>query len=339
MIVNSWALGATLYLPATRDDLAAVLLAKRHPDLRSAVICLEDAVRASEVGPALVNVQHLLDALEAFPADEPRPAIFIRPRDAAMLAHVLRFPAIDKVDGFVIPKATADNLPSYLAVLAYDHHTIMPTLETRDVFDPIEMRRLREQLLAIQERVLAIRIGGNDLLQTLGTRRSRVRTAYDGPLGHVIAGLVAAFAPWGFALSAPVFEYFGSPALLREEVERDLEHGLLTKTAIHPCQIGVIQSVYAVDETSHAEAQSMLAREGPAVFASRQAMCEPATHHRWAQSIVRRADAFGVRNAAVPTPMTALIESLALPGLDHSAARDERAVPAGAAGPEPPALR
>jgi citrate lyase beta subunit len=336
MIVNPWALGATLYLPATRDDLAAVLLARRHPALRSAVICLEDAVRACEVGPALVNVQRLLDALDAFPSQELRPAIFIRPRDAAMLAHVLRFPAIDKVDGVVIPKATADNLPAYLGVLAYDHHTIMPTLETRDVFDPVEMRRLREQLLAVQERVLAIRIGGNDLLQTLGARRSRVRTAYDGPLGHVIAGLVATYSPWGFALSAPVFEYFGNPALLREEVERDLEHGLLTKTAIHPCQIDVIQSVYAVDDTSHAEAQAVLALEGPAVFASRQAMCEPATHHRWAQSIVRRADTFGVRNAPAPAPMAALIEALALPGLDHSAVR---AVPAAIAGSEPPAPR
>lgn len=306
MIVHPWALGATLYLPATRDDLGTILLGGRHPHLRSAVICLEDAVRTADVGPALLRLQRLLVMLAAFPPDGARPAVFIRPRSAAMLASLLHFPGIDNVDGFVIPKATADSLPGYLAALGNFPHPMMPTLETRDVFEPNEMRRLREQLLAIQDRVLAIRIGGNDLLQTLGARRSMVRTVYDGPLGSVIAGLVATYVPWGFALSAPVFEHFGDLALLQAEVERDLEHGLLTKTAIHPCQIDAIQSVYAVDDASHLEAQAILALEAAAVFASRQAMCEVATHHRWARSVVRRAEHFGVRPEPVMAPIDAL---------------------------------
>lgn len=305
MDLKAWALGATLYLPATRDDLASVLLAARHPDLRSAVICLEDAVHRSEIALALTRLQLLLARLEAHPLETPRPAIFVRPRDANMLAHILRFPGIERVDGFVIPKATADSLPAYLAVLAFDHHLLMPTLETREVFDPAEMRRLREQLTAIHERVLAIRIGGNDLLQTLGARRSGIRTVYEGPLGPVIAGLVATYAPWGFALSAPVFENFGNLALLHEEVERDLEHGLLTKTAIHPRQIGIIQNVYAIDETSHAEALAILSNDGRAVFASQDTMCEPATHYLWAESAVRRGQTFGIRRSSLAAPLSA----------------------------------
>ena len=305
MKLHAWALGATLYLPATRDDLATALLGGRHPDLRSAVICLEDSVHPRDTPLALARLQKLLASLAAHPPAIARPALFVRPRDAGMLAHILRFPGIEAIDGFVIPKATADSLPAYLAVLAFDHHLLMPTLETREVFDPVEMRRLRDQLAAIQERVLAVRIGGNDLIQTLGARRSNQRTVYDGPLGPVIASLVATYVPWGFALSAPVFEHFGNIALLREEVERDLEHGLLTKTAIHPSQIGIIQSVYAVDDDCHTEAQAILAADGGAVFASREAMCEPATHRLWAQATLRRAEAFGIRRTSHATPISA----------------------------------
>lgn len=294
MIIDSVALGATLYLPATRGDLDAVLIGARLPALRSAVIDLEDSIRRDEAPMALQRLAALLAALPPRDAAE-RPLLFVRPRDPAMLARILAMPGIEHAEGFVLPKATAETLPDWLAQLTHDHHLLMPTLETREVFEPAEMRRLREQLLAIRDRVLAIRIGGNDLLQTLGTRRSAVRTAYDGPLGAVIAGLVATFRPWGFAMSAPVFEGIAEAALLAEEVERDLEHGLLTKTAIHPAQLSVIQSAYAVAADELTSARAMLAEASPAVFALAGAMCEPATHRVWAEGVLRRAAVFGVR--------------------------------------------
>lgn len=296
MTIDPISLGATLYIPATRDDLRRAIIDKPHPELRSCVICLEDSIRPDQAMFALEQLARLVAQLRD---KEGWPRVFVRPRDPAMLARILTMTGIEDVDGFVIPKATAETLPGWLGTLAFDHHLLMPTLETREVFDPLEMRRLREQLVAVHERVLAIRIGGNDLLQTMGARRSAVRTAYDGPLGQVIANLVATFRPWGFALSAPVFEHFGNAALLREEVERDLEHGLLTKTAIHPLQISVIQSRYAVEEADLSEARAMLAGDASAVFASQRAMCEPATHRLWAGSIVARASHFGVSRSAM----------------------------------------
>jgi citrate lyase beta subunit len=289
------ALGATLYLPGSREHLAEIALGRRYPQLRSAVICLEDSIRAEEVPSAMRNVARLLDGL---PRDEPRPMLFIRPRDPAMLRALLRLDGIERVDGFVIPKATAESLPDYLACLVHDHHRLMPTLETREILDPVEIRRLRDQLLVIQERVLAVRIGGNDLLQTLGARRSAVRTIYEGPLAATVAGLVATFAPYGFFLSAPVFEHFASESLLRDEVERDVEHGLLTKTVIHPGQIAIVESAYAVGREELAEARAILAPDSPAVFAISGSMCEPATHQRWARTIVRRAEIFGLKREA-----------------------------------------
>lgn len=292
-MIDPVSLGATLYVPATRPDVASVILHARKHDLRSVVICLEDAVRPHDVPEALLNLASFLATLQSVPANAPRPLIFVRPRSPQMLGHILKLSAIECVDGFVIPKATADSMPEYMAELSHDHHMLMPTLETREVFDPIEMRRLRDQLLVFQDRILAIRIGGNDLLQTMGARRSNCRTSYDGPLGPIIANLVATYNPWGFQLTAPVFEHFGNLALLREEVERDLEHGLVAKTAIHPSQIDVIQSCYAVDPMELAEAQSILSHNAEAVFASRQTMCEPATHHGWANLVQRRMRYFG----------------------------------------------
>ena len=289
------ALGATLYLPGTRQQLAPIALGRRYKGLRSAVICLEDSIRADEVAAALRNVARLLEAL---PRDGSGPMLFVRPRDPAMLAALLRLDGIEGVDGFVIPKATADSLPDYLACALHDHHRLMPTLETREIFDSVEVRRLRDQLLTIQARVLAIRIGGNDLLQTLGARRSATRTLYEGPLAATVAGLVAAFAPYGFFLSAPVFEHFASEALLRDEVERDIEHGLLTKTVIHPGQIPIVEAAYAVARDELAEARAILAPDSPAVFAIGGSMCEPATHRRWALTIISRAEIFGLRREA-----------------------------------------
>ncbi|HEY0326079.1 MAG TPA: HpcH/HpaI aldolase/citrate lyase family protein, partial [Allosphingosinicella sp.] len=99
-------------------------------------------------------------------------------------------------------------------------------------------------------------------------------------------------------LSAPVFEHFDSPDVLRDEVEQDIEHGLLTKTAIHPAQIETIQSVYRVRATELAEAREILAGDR-GVFALTGSMCEPATHRRWAESVVKRAAIYGVRPEAV----------------------------------------
>jgi citrate lyase beta subunit len=238
-------LGATLVRPGRapgpvrhrhRPQAPAIALQRRVPG---------GFDRAGDVPLALGNLAALLRRLEETGGDERRP-VFVRPRDEHMLARILALPGIGAVHGFVIPKATADSLPAYLRSLASDEHLLMPTLETREVFDPAEVKRLRDQLLSIAHRILAIRIGGNDLLHNIGTRRSLVRTAYQGPLGGTIGVLVTAFAPFGFSLSAPVFEHFDNPELLREEVELDIEHGLLTKTAIHPAQIDIIQGAYRV---------------------------------------------------------------------------------------------
>lgn len=292
-------LGATLYVPATRPDLLAIASGQKYPDLRSVVVDLEDAVRDCDTGLALANLQALLRQLErsGSRADH-APFVFVRPRGAAMFACITALPAIGTITGFVIPKATAETLPAYIGRLINPAHVIMPTIETREAFEPVEMQRLREQLIAIRDRVLAIRIGGNDLLQTLGCRRSLTRTAYDGPLGRIIGTLVSTFVPWGFAMSAPVLDNFSDSDLLQREIDADLEHGLVTKTAIHPDQIAMIHRAYMVDDADYSNALAILSDDAPAVFAVGGVMSEPATHRRWAQAVLDRAASFGRRPPA-----------------------------------------
>jgi len=279
-------LGATLYLPATRGDLTAIA-SGRHPALRSAVVCLEDSITRRQVPDAFENLARLLDS-----SWSGGPALFARPRNAAMLAQIARLNGSDRLTGYVIPKATAETLPDYLAAIPNDQF-LMPTLETAEALDPFQVGRIREQLLAVRSRILTLRIGGNDLLQTVGARRSPDRIAYDGPLGAIIGSLVAAFAPFGFQLSAPVFEHFGRPSVLQAEVERDLDYGLYSKTAIHPAQVPLIQSCYRVSAEDYAEAGAILSA-GQAVFGSRGAMCEIGTHRRWAEVVRQRGEIFGV---------------------------------------------
>ncbi|UZK68827.1 HpcH/HpaI aldolase/citrate lyase family protein [Sphingomonas sp. S1-29] len=96
-----------------------------------------------------------------------------------------------------------------------------------------------------------------------------------------------------------MFEGFGNVTLLREEVTRDIEHGMLTKTAIHPSQIDAIQSLYAVDPGVLMEARKIRDDTTEAVFSLNGAMCELATHRRWAATVVRRAEYFGIRRDSV----------------------------------------
>lgn len=299
MILKATSLGATMYMPALREDIVDAAKGRTVPGLRSLVICLEDAVNESDVPAALSQLRRTLQGLKM--AGQRDTAVFIRPRNAEMLARLSQFRGIEVVDGYVLPKVTPNSFPVWMEALRTDGHKIMPTIETAEAFDQSEMRRLRDQMQAVADRVLAIRIGGNDLLSTLGARRSRHRTVHEGPLGTVIAMLAGTFIPYGFAMSSPVLEVVSDMDLLRREVEQDLEQGLLTKTAIHPAQVQVIQEMYRVDPDDYADATAILDEEARAVFKSHGAMCEPQTHRAWAAQIIERASIYGIRDDGIET--------------------------------------
>ncbi|MBA4008778.1 MAG: aldolase [Erythrobacter sp.] len=286
-------LGATLYIPVQHPRLAEVL-AGANPDLRSVVICLEDSLHETEVGAAQEVFCATLRMLDAAP---PKLIAYARPRGPEMLGWMLAQPGIERLAGFVLPKITTANLPDWLARLDSPRHGIMPTIESTEAFDRAAMMQMARALAPLGARVHAVRIGGNDILNQLGVRRSRERTAYDTPLGLAIATMASVFLPEGLALSAPVFEHYALTDTLREEVARDIEHGLLTKTAIHPSQVPIIHDVLRPGAAEVEEARAILAAEARAVFGHGGSMLEPTTHARWAQGVLDRARVHAPRAA------------------------------------------
>jgi citrate lyase beta subunit len=285
-------LGASLYIPATRADLSRIARGEKLSEVRSLIFCTEDAIRADELPLALCNLAAALPALRPAPAQ----MRFVRTRDPEVMRRVLALPGCAHLDGFVLPKTTPSVLADYLRLLAGSDYLIMPTLETREVFDEREMAALCRFMdrPGIHERILALRIGGNDLLSLLGMRRPRGRTLYETPLDLVISRLVTIFKPSGFNLSAPVFEYLEDKATLQREVEEDLAHGLVGKTAIHPSQVPLIHDCYRVHADDLEMARQILHWNAPAVFRMHDSMCEPATHGNWARRLHLAASCYGL---------------------------------------------
>lgn len=295
--ISPFALGATLYMPATREDLLDVVFGEKLPELRSVVVCLEDAVAAREVDLALANVRALLMRIDERGGRSGHgPLLFLRPRDSQMAAALNDWPLLRHIDGLVLPKMTLANLPAWERAVTRSELALMPTLETPDVFNPAAMVDLGQALRAgFGSRVLALRIGGNDLMGCLGLRRNPTTTLYETPMSYVIAMLAGVMGSQGFALTAPVFEQLATPHLLEAELDLDIAHGLVGKTAIHPSQIGIIHNALRVSIEDLNCARLIVNEVAPAVFRFNDAMCEPATHQKWAMNILQRAKWHGVR--------------------------------------------
>ncbi len=161
---------------------------------------------------------------------------------------------------------------------------------------------------SLDERIIALRIGGNDLMGCLGLRRNPAMTLYSTPMGYVIPMLAGVMGAQGFALTAPVFEQLATPDVLELELALDMTNGLVGKTAIHPSQVNIIQNALRVSLEDMNAARMILNSVAPAVFKYNDAMCEPATHYKWATHIMERAKWHGV----LPAPASIMDASIRL---------------------------
>ena len=295
------ALGASMYVPTTHKDLLAIANGDKFSHLRSVIFCTEDAIAERDLSYALFNLSLALQNM----SEASTTLRFVRVRNVEVMARVLAMPGVEKLAGFVLPKSTRHNFSSYFEQVRHTHHLLMPTLETVEVFDDEEMKLFRAKLAApeVRARILALRIGGNDLLALLGLRRPTTGTIYQTPLGQVIGRLVTIFKPHGFELTAPVFEHLTQDDWLAAEVAQDMAHGMIAKTAIHPDQVPQIERHYQVAQSDIELALRIIDPDSPAVFRMQESMCEVATHASWAQRIIEQARLFGIRladGAALP---------------------------------------
>lgn len=286
-------LGASLYVPGNRNDLSEIANRRKFPQLRSVIFCTEDSLKEDEVPVALDNLSVVLQGLEP----DNKLLRFIRVRNPWVLDRCLQMDGIRKIDGFVLPKVTRNNIDAYWSQLnEADPFEIMLTLETPNFFDVAEMILFRDLILHknYRQRILAIRIGCNDLLSHLSLRRHAASTIYSTPLRTTIAMMATIFIPAGFNLTGPVFEALNDPVTLSREVMEDRQHGLTGKTAIHPDHVAIIENHYKVCHQDLEMAEAILDRNAPAVFGMHGYMCEPTTHINWAKLIIAMAQEYGV---------------------------------------------
>ncbi len=276
-------LAPMLYVPADRPDLVAVLEGQRELGVCSIAVCLEDAVRPDNRKKAARQLRRALGRVRGMP----RP-IFIRPADADALEWMLDHLPMDRVAGFILPKATVPSIHLWTEK-CYGLHTILPILETREALDPVGRRELAQACAAHPPVIPGARIGANDLFSLLGgLRRPAGRTVYETPVGRVIDGLLEAFCAQGVKLCAPVCDRIGDLATLEREVAEDIHRGLFAKTAIHPKQVEAIWQSYQPAAGEIEEARQILDPAAPAVFGSNGDMLEPACHGEWARRLLHR---------------------------------------------------
>ena len=216
------ALGATLYSPATRPNLAADLTRRRREGVLSSVVCLEDAIADSEVEAGQDNAIRQLRSLAERGA--PAPLVFIRVRSCDQIPAIVGGlgDQTSILTGFVLPKFRPANGAAYLDAVAQASQRIdrrlyaMPVLESPE-FIHTETRATtllatRELLENYRESVLAIRLGVVDLSSIFALRRPRDLTIYDVRLvADVIADIVNTFGRVdgsGYIVTGGVWEHF-----------------------------------------------------------------------------------------------------------------------------------
>ncbi|KAF0971357.1 MULTISPECIES: HpcH/HpaI aldolase/citrate lyase family protein [unclassified Gordonia (in: high G+C Gram-positive bacteria)] len=221
------ALGATLYVPATRPDLADVIRKRRAEGVISMVIDLEDAIADHEEDDAIEHTVAALRDIAEKPGDPM--LLFVRPRSAdriPRIAAALDTPSAPNtppaLTGFVIPKFNSANADEALGEVARAsellgrHLWVMPVLESaavvhRETRDD-ELTALTANLSEHRANVLAVRIGATDICGYFGIRRDRDLTIYDVRVAaDVIAGIVNHLGrsdESGFIVTGPVWEYF-----------------------------------------------------------------------------------------------------------------------------------
>lgn len=216
-------LGATLYVPADRVDLAAAVSRRVSEGVCSIVLDLEDAIGDHAAGAALDNAVDALDTLARTGAAR-ESQLFVRVRTLDCLGRICEglTSGAEALSGFVFPKFTARVGETYLRAVVEAGDRLgrrlycMPVLETGEVIHrpgrDVELTALQQLLDRYREIVLAVRVGATDLCGTYGIRRDRDLTIYDvgvvaSAIGDIVNYLGRADGS-GHVITGPVWEYF-----------------------------------------------------------------------------------------------------------------------------------
>lgn len=312
-----YSVGPLLYCPANHTGIADSLIRERFGKHYSLALCLEDTISDSHVEAA---EQQLVSTVKALRAALERtdfflPGIFVRVRNPEQITRLLRLLEDNAhlISGFILPKFSMKNADSYMeAILAANQNSgkpvrMMPILEDPALTD-LRTRHeflygLKEKLDSMEELVLNIRVGGNDLCHVYGFRRSPEESIHSiRTISDIFSEIIAVFGK-NYVISGPVWEYYSGKKWkkgLKKELKEDRLCGFTGKTVIHPKQIELVNEAYKVSKKDLADARSVLNwdKNSPNLVSgctSSERMNEYKVHSNWAQRILMLSEAFGVR--------------------------------------------
>jgi len=235
-----YCLGATMYMPGTKDFLPKILN-RSMPGLTTMVFCFEDACAEQDVPMAEENVLRTLEAISTA-VDEGRlsfedvPLIFCRIRNQEQFESFSKrlTPHMAKaLTGINFPKFNSENGEAYFAHLKKVSTELgeilygMPIIEDpRVAFKESRMQELmsiRAILNKYYDMVLQIRVGGTDFSSCFGVRRGVDYSIYDiMTVRECLADILNIFTRNNeFVVSGPVWEYFrASKEMMFEELPK-----------------------------------------------------------------------------------------------------------------------
>lgn len=221
-----YCLGATLYMPGTKDIKDKVV--NHQLDVTSFVMCCEDAIKEEDLPLA---EQNILDHLDYFAdkiesgllSQDDIPLIFVRVRNPEQFQEFskrLTLRQASVLTGFNFPKFNSHNALGVLRTLVEVNSRLgvilygMPILEGVEVAfrekRTKELQQLQNILEPYRDLILNIRVGGTDMSSLFGVRRGINSTVYDiMPVRDALSDVVNFFNRYcDYCISAAVWEYF-----------------------------------------------------------------------------------------------------------------------------------
>lgn len=312
-----YSVGALLYCPANNESITNSILSEKFGRKFSLALCLEDTISDDHVEEAEKILLHSLSTIyESHKThDFYMPKIFIRVRCPEQIEKLTgkMGHSLEILSGYIAPKFSLENADAYISAIkrvneTFQHPTyLMPIFESPTIID-LQNRyailyQLKEKLDAIEEMILNIRVGGNDLSHMFGLRRHSSESIHDvRPVESILTDILTVFG-MDYVVSGPVWEYYNGPgweAGLRNEISQDLLCGFIGKTVIHPNQIAVVNDALRVPIDDLEDAKAILnwdQNSSSLVSGSitRERMNEFKTHSNWALKTIFISEYYGIK--------------------------------------------
>lgn len=311
-----YSVGALLYCPANKTSIPDSIINGKFGNKFSLALCLEDTINdkfvkeAEQMLISSINKIYIQYQIQPFYL----PKIFVRVRNPEQIGYLTKSfgESLEIITGFIIPKFNSDNATQYIEQvinaneLAAKKMYMMPIYESSTIIDLRNrseiLYSLKEALEPINELVMNIRVGGNDLCHAFGFRRHSNESIHRiKPISDIFSDIIAVYG-MDYVISGPVWEYYSGDNWengLIQEIQDDMLCGFTGKTVIHPNQIAIVNNTYKVSRDDFYDAQAILNwNKNSNAFVSgsetKKRMNEYKTHINWAQKTQFLAEFYGL---------------------------------------------